>query len=64
MESRNGIREPCVNFQEAACKRELRRVFYHIEMQAANLAGSALEHGEASSTERGIHGEQDIIGIH
>jgi hypothetical protein len=64
IESRYGIREPRVNFQEAACNSELRRVFYYIEMQAAHLAGSALEHGEAGSAERGIHGEQDFIGIH
>jgi hypothetical protein len=53
-----------VNFQEAARNSELRRVFYYIKMHAAHLAGSALEHGEASSAERGIHGEKDFIGIH
>ena len=33
-------------------------------MQTPNLAGRALENGKAGSTQRGIDGEQDFIGIH
>ena len=64
LEARHGIREARVDFQQATGNRELRGIFYDIEMQTPNLAGRALEHGKAGSAQGGIDREQDFIGVH
>jgi hypothetical protein len=38
-----------MNFQQAAGNRELRRIFYDIEMQTPHLAGGPLKNGKTRS---------------